>query len=461
MIFYKSIASCINLLRYSCKGSFFLCTAIILPVILMVIGMVIDVFSWMYYRNILEQASHTTVLAALTKLSDSCGDIALDEVLIPETEEYVKRYFKRMLDHDFSSEDIDKIIRSLQIDIQKDSKCNAYNITLNPRYDMPLSLFLFFMRAAIDIKSMGVNVVVKGYTSPKSSHKETAESIQMVIDVSGSMGDPLYKDGASLNCYGKAMLLPNIPNNPDRIGIAIQKGSPYIFSEDLLSCDKSLYEVLHGKENKLGLQKNKPVREVTVSHLPYLVPAKAVILRDAIAEFIKHLQKIKNIEDKVRISSVAFSDKIESGHNMSWGLGLIIPFVASLDFIKGARTDTSVGMQKGYDNISASSEITEHNKKNNYTVRKSIILLTDGVNGSLAMDYKTFQICEKAKKEGINIFTIGFAVPQKDKKRAEKLLKTCATSPDTYFDIRDSERLNAVFKEIASAVFERAVRVTQ
>ncbi|MBA5723822.1 hypothetical protein, partial [Candidatus Liberibacter sp.] len=208
MSFYKGFASRINSLRYSCEGSFFVCATIMLPVIFIAIGMALDISSWMYYRNSLKQASHTTILAASTELSESLKGLFSGKVAIRDIQQYAKRYLEGTLVSDFSKEDINKIIRSLEINIEKDkdNTSGAYIIQLHSHYDMSLNSFSWAMHA-IGIHSIGVDVVVKGYARPESSHKEMAASIQMVIDVSGSMGFPQYIENESqqpilLNCYG-------------------------------------------------------------------------------------------------------------------------------------------------------------------------------------------------------------------------------------------------------------------
>lgn len=75
------------------------------------------------------------------------------------------------------------------------------------------------------------------------------------------------------------------------------------------------------------------------------------------------------------------------------------------------------------------------------------------VTGS-AKDYRTQQICDTAKAEGIIVFAVGFEAPSSGR----SVLQDCASSASHYFDANGSEIASA-FTAIASSI--RQLRLTQ
>ena len=82
-----------------------------------------------------------------------------------------------------------------------------------------------------------------------------------------------------------------------------------------------------------------------------------------------------------------------------------------------------------------------------------MILLTDGVNtqnrwtsNSVSIDARTLEACSKIKAAGIQLFTVRVIDGNAN------LLKSCATSPDMFYDVSDASQLSAVFDKIGTAV---------
>lgn len=66
-----------------------------------------------------------------------------------------------------------------------------------------------------------------------------------------------------------------------------------------------------------------------------------------------------------------------------------------------------------------------------------------------AMDERTLLACNNAKAAGVRIFTIRLAL---EDDRSEELLSACASSPDDFIDVQDSDRLDAAFQDIADRI---------
>jgi len=61
---------------------------------------------------------------------------------------------------------------------------------------------------------------------------------------------------------------------------------------------------------------------------------------------------------------------------------------------------------------------------------------------------RTERICESAKKDGIQIYTVGYRMGA-GRGAMEKLLKSCASEQDNFFDAKNAEELKSAFKNIA------------
>lgn len=103
---------------------------------------------------------------------------------------------------------------------------------------------------------------------------------------------------------------------------------------------------------------------------------------------------------------------------------------------------------------------------NNASPRKVAVLMTDGENtlyfNSATGEHRqgnpsqlkdtnadTAAICSNMKARNIEIYSVAFMVPSTD---AKKLLQTCASGPDHYFDAADADNLMASFTTIAQSL---------
>lgn len=147
-------------------------------------------------------------------------------------------------------------------------------------------------------------------------------------------------------------------------------------------------------------------------------------------------------------------------------------------------TNIPQGVVWGFHALSPSAPLTEGNAYSN-SVQKIMIVLSDGNNffaarsghpgGSdfsaygyaenerlegvpnrydsqdlmEAMDQRTLLACQNAKDEDIRVFTIRMSL---DDENSEDLLRACASSPQDYIDVPDSDRLDEAFREITDRI---------
>ena len=159
------------------------------------------------------------------------------------------------------------------------------------------------------------------------------------------------------------------------------------------------------------------------------------------------------------------------------------------DLVANGATLTNIGFSWGWRTISPSWQgfWGQDNDPVDYdhpTINKAIIFMTDGVNslpslssplfysgygflddGRLGANNTTAEIeannrllnsCELAKQEGIEVYTIMFAL---NNATVEQNFRNCATSSDHFFDAPNGDVLEAAFKEIAGQL--SSLRLTQ
>ena len=97
--------------------------------------------------------------------------------------------------------------------------------------------------------------------------------------------------------------------------------------------------------------------------------------------------------------------------------------------------------------------------------RKVMVFMSDGVmNAPILRDHtlgdaaeQTEAICDKAKRAGVEIFTIGFELssitPTSDRESAEDTMEYCATSIDHFFLAEDATELQQAFDDIGALLF--------
>ncbi len=107
---------------------------------------------------------------------------------------------------------------------------------------------------------------------------------------------------------------------------------------------------------------------------------------------------------------------------------------------------------------------------------KYVIFMTDGVNSYSSYNPQSIAICDQMKKEGVEIFTIGFALEPgyygtsvkndstylspATSKTAYDFLRGCASSSDHFIKARDSHKLAEAFENIGKKISEDSIRVT-
>lgn len=110
------------------------------------------------------------------------------------------------------------------------------------------------------------------------------------------------------------------------------------------------------------------------------------------------------------------------------------------------------------------TEITKGGKRKLKYASNAMVIMTDGENtlsqssdethnarDTDAADKRTAVLCERAKEDDIQIFTVGYRMGT-GRGHMETLLRNCATKPTNYFDANSAAELEKAFKAIANSL---------
>lgn len=126
-------------------------------------------------------------------------------------------------------------------------------------------------------------------------------------------------------------------------------------------------------------------------------------------------------------------------------------FVSS--FVPGGNTNITIGMQWALEAFSDNAPLTGGKGLNDKTVRRYLILVTDGANTqnrwtstTSSIDDRTKKVCENAKKQGIEIFVVRVMEGN------SALLSACASKPENYYDLKNAAQLDAAMTSIFESI---------
>lgn len=193
--------------------------------------------------------------------------------------------------------------------------------------------------------------------------------------------------------------------------------------------------------------------------------SKIATLKKAVNSLLTQLKTADPKSEYVRTSAVSYNDSKDPAGTLAWGTVDTGTYVNAL--VAEGGTDSSGAFTSAYRDLSANSEVQAHMQKSGATPTKYIVFMTDGENNyyqnrsgdsqATRSDDATKFYCDKARDDGIKVFTVAFKAP----KRGQTLLKGCATDATYYFQAEKSDDLVAAFKAIGEKASNLVVRLTQ
>ena len=124
------------------------------------------------------------------------------------------------------------------------------------------------------------------------------------------------------------------------------------------------------------------------------------------------------------------------------------------------NTNITIGAAWGWATLTQVAPFTNAKLKTEPRLKKYMILLTDGDNtengagdSTSTIDARTKLACTNVKADGVSLYTIRVIDGN------ESLLKSCASAPEMYYNVKNASELSPVFQAIAKEI--SAVRLTQ
>lgn len=182
---------------------------------------------------------------------------------------------------------------------------------------------------------------------------------------------------------------------------------------------------------------------------------KISVLKTAVGELISQFEEVDPERKYVRLGASSYSSYMTGKQNMDWNTTYTQNFVNALPASGG--TDSTDAFNWAYSNVNSSWEITQHQTKTGQDPQKFIVFMTDGDNNYWSADYWTKYLCDRAKQDGVEVYSVAFAAPSGGK----ALLSYCASSPDHFFDAKDSAELISAFKNIGNKASKMVSRLTE
>jgi Flp pilus assembly protein TadG len=193
--------------------------------------------------------------------------------------------------------------------------------------------------------------------------------------------------------------------------------------------------------------------------------AKIDALKTAAGSLFDALDKADPTKSLVRIGAISYNNGMTGQSNMNWGTSNARTFVNAMTATGG--TDATKAMSTADANIKkigeTDTESKAHALKQNTNVDRYIVLMTDGemtgnsATWNSAIDKLVRDQCDTAKRDGIQVFTVGFMAPP----NGISLLKYCASSSSDYYEAKSMADLVKAFSSIANTATQAITMLTK
>ena len=182
---------------------------------------------------------------------------------------------------------------------------------------------------------------------------------------------------------------------------------------------------------------------------------KIDVLKTAVGGLLDQFESADPTHNYVRIGASSYSTYMTGVQELKWKPQKTRDFVNALPASGG--TDSTQAFGWAVTSITAEKETNKHAKRSGQEPQRFIVFMTDGDNNYSSADSSTKILCDNAKDEGVEVYTVAFAAP----KRGKELLAYCATNSDYFYDATSSADLIAAFESIGKQASQVASRLTE
>ncbi|WP_161802673.1 vWA domain-containing protein [Candidatus Liberibacter solanacearum] len=186
--------------------------------------------------------------------------------------------------------------------------------------------------------------------------------------------------------------------------------------------------------------------------------SKIYALKKASSDFVNSLQETVQTFPKIsaRIGLITFNHFIIHDFKLSNNFNGIKKAISQMK-PKGG-TDTFLAMNSAYEYLkNIPNEKKAHNISDDVSLKRYIILMTDGENSESLDDFKTIKLCADAHNNGIIIYSIFLNYYKNND--GYVLSRKCASSEKNFFYANNTQALLDSFKIIADTIQDKAVRI--
>ncbi len=412
------------------SGNFGMITAIMLPVLFGAAGFAIDITNAMQVKGNLQGIADAASLAGASAMSQQGYTKA-------QAEKLAKDYFiaqiiaSGLADATTTGEKAaveTKLRAATTATATETSNGNAkatYTVKLNTLYALNLNP----ITGVIAGKTMNIGINAVATTGSDGDDERIGMSMYLVLDRSGSMS---FKTTTSKGENTKCINYTD-KNWEDRYKRSWEDG--YI-------------------------PETKPCY---VRKIEALKTASSALF-DALKKADTSIKTANQTSTLVRTGAISYTSEAQTASSMAWGTTAASNYVQNIpNFIEGG-TDANGAFQTAFNALKKenATEASEHDRKDNDSFNRFIVLMTDGeMTGAYggwkqSLHKAVLDKCTKAKDDGITVFTVAFMAPDKGK----ELLRDCATSAEYYYSPEDMSSLVAAFGEIADKAAKQTVRLT-
>lgn len=173
---------------------------------------------------------------------------------------------------------------------------------------------------------------------------------------------------------------------------------------------------------------------------------KMSTLKKGVEELTKQFESSDPEHKYVRMGAIAYDHYPSRVQSIEWGTAQSSRFVRYLAARGG--TDSYRAVMIARSNLRNSKEEKAHKEMNGQDPKKYLVFMTDGSNNSRYSDTRTKRVCDDAKRDNIEVFTVAFKAPS----RGQQLLSYCATSNSHFFNADNNAKLLEAFQKIGASV---------
>lgn len=453
-------------------GSFVTAVAVITPLLFIAGGMALDVANTTSLKERMQASADSVSLVVATRMAN--GELAL-----PDAENFA---------HDLLA------AQMASFNDRYTELNHTADIDVDETVDGSVTTWTVNIRASAEIKSNGLSAVigrdrmdVSINSASKTSNEEVqgAFSMDIVVDVSGSMYWPTDEAEAIQDILNEdrgdaSRISANIYEAHYIYGLSENQIQLIIGNYDTDDCD----DVASSSSDRVAFLQSIGESPSTDAQTAYnycygpayagekndaldildhwdevfanVAPSKLRLLKTAASTMLGQMAAADPEAQYVRTGAVSYQSFQDEDISIQWGVNHTNSFIDELS--AGGGTSSTDAMDLAFDKLKLAdgTEISAHQAKNGQIPDRFIVFMTDGSNNHTIDDTLTQNICDQAKNDGIDIFSVAFAAPQ----RGQNLLNYCATSSDYYFEPETAEQLIDVFEYIGSHSTKSLTRLT-